>query len=104
MNSRELKNGLVIFDEARRTYAALSRDGSYWHVIQPATEATAKAFEYVGDDGLTVRPVESGQLICTCAGGRFHRHCYRLDQAEAFEASRAIEVDWGLEERAAVAS
>lgn len=104
MNGLELSNGLVVLDEARRLYVALSRDGSYYHVIQPATEVAAKSFEYTSDEGLLVQPVAPGELICTCAGGRFHRHCYRTGQAETFERERASglqrlasEADWGLE-------
>lgn len=104
MKAVEAGNGLVVLDADRRTYAGLSRDGTYWHLIQPASEATVKALEYEDANGLRVQPVALGQLICTCAGGRFHRHCYRTEQAEAFERSRASEVDWGLAETAAVAS
>lgn len=62
-------DALTILDARRRTYAALSHDGTYWHLISP----------FAGD----------GELVCTCAGGRQHGRCWRLDQAIAFEAGDA---------------
>jgi hypothetical protein len=98
MNLKPLElpdTGLIVLDLDRRTYAGLSHDGTYWHLLQAATAEQAKSFDYVGDDGLTVSPVRAGDLICSCPGGRWRRHCYRLDEARAFERSIEEEARWG---------
>jgi hypothetical protein len=89
----DVGQALVVLDEGRRLYAALSRDGSYWHVVQPG-------FELTDGDGNVVRA--EGELVCSCKGGTFHGRCYRIDQAKAFEAGRADVVAW-LPEPQAVA-
>jgi hypothetical protein len=67
---------LVILDAGRRLYVGLSHDKSYWHVVSPSQI----------DDALT----------CTCKGWAFHRTCYRLDEAAAFELGQltAPAPDW----------
>jgi len=97
VNFLEQPDGLIVLDVDRRTYAALSRDESYWHLIQPASEPIARGFDYVDANGLTVTPVAVGDLTCTCAGGRFKRHCYRIDQAKAFEQRLENDLRWGIE-------
>lgn len=71
----DVGSALAVVDASRRLYVGLSHDGSYWHVVSP----------YVPDhpDG------ETYELTCTCAGGRYHGRCWRLDQAVAFEAGNA---------------
>jgi hypothetical protein len=71
---------LVVLDRERRLYAGTNRDGTGWHVIQPARPDDPR----VGD-GLR----QAGQLVCTCAGGTFRGTCYRTVEAERFEAERA---------------
>lgn len=71
---------LVILDATRRLYAGLNREGTGWHVIQPARLDDPR----VGD-GLR----QAGQLVCTCAGGTFRGTCYRTEQAERFEGQMA---------------
>jgi len=62
-------DALTILDAERRTYAGLSHDGTYWHLIAP----------FAGE----------GNLVCTCVGGRTHGRCWRMSQAIAFEAGDA---------------
>lgn len=66
----EVGDALTILDASRRTYAGLSRDGQYWHLIAP----------FAGVEGV---------LVCTCKGGRTHGRCWRMHQAIAFEAGDA---------------
>lgn len=73
-------DALVVLDADRRLYAALSRDGSTYHLIQPARLDDPR----VGD-GLR----QAGQLVCTCQGGTFHGTCYRTKEAERFEGEQA---------------
>ena len=73
-------DALVVLDSNRRLYAGLSRDGSYWHVVQPAQ------VDLVNADGATAR--SAGQLVCGCKGGAFRGTCYRVEEAEAFEGTR----------------
>jgi hypothetical protein len=87
--------GLIVLDVDRRTYIGLSRDGTYWHMVQAATPEMAKAYEFVNADGMTVSPVATGDLVCSCPGGRFRQHCYRIDQAKEFERSIEEEARWG---------
>lgn len=74
-----VEGALVVLDAARRVYAGLNRAGDAWHLIQPARPDDPR----VGD-GLR-RP---GELVCCCAGGTFRGTCYRVAEAEAFEAGR----------------
>lgn len=71
---------LIAVDVARRLYIGLSRDRSDYHVIQPA-----RAAHPLVKDGA----VEVGALVCTCPAGTYSGHCYRLEQAVAFEAATA---------------
>ncbi|MEW6223218.1 MAG: hypothetical protein AB1627_01175 [Chloroflexota bacterium] len=86
-----VEGALVVLDADRRLYAGLSRQGDYWHVVSPALEDMANA------DGAVIR--RAGQLICRCRGGLFRGTCYRVEQAEAFEAGQAsrfesVPPDW----------
>lgn len=85
MNLHELEGGLWVLDLDRRTYAALSRDGSYWHLIRPrrAEDAQAGAWR------------EVGVLMCNCAGAQRHGRCYRVEEAEKFER-QLDDSAWGL--------
>lgn len=74
---------LIVFDPDRRTYVGLSRDGSYWHVIRPATK----------DDAGVLRIRTPGRadefippMVCSCPAGRRRKSCYRVDEALAYEA------------------
>lgn len=76
------EDALVVLDAERRTYAAVNREGTAYHLIQPARPDDPR----VGD-GLR----SAGELVCTCAGGTFRGFCYRVREAEAFEAGRLPE-------------
>lgn len=71
---------LVVLDRERRLYAGLNREGTAWHVIQPA-----QLWDPRVGDGLVV----VGQLVCSCQGGTFRGVCYRTKEARAFEARQA---------------
>lgn len=73
---------LAIISASKRTYAALSRDGSYLHVVQPLQ------VELVAEDGTVLQRV--GQLTCTCKGGEYRGTCWRVKEAEAFEAGQGL--------------
>jgi hypothetical protein len=73
---------LVVLDASRRTYAALSRDRAYWHLVHPLP------VDLVDPDGTVVKRV--GALTCTCGGGIYRGTCYRVAQAEAFEAGQGL--------------
>ena len=73
---------LVVLDAGRRTYAALSRDATYWHLISPLP------VDLVDADGTVVRRI--GDLSCTCAGGVFRGECYRIKQALAWEKGAGL--------------
>lgn len=77
-----LGDNLVVLSASRRTYAAPSRQGDYFHLIQPV------AVELVDADGTVLKRV--GQLTCSCPGGQFRGHCYRVAQAEAFERGQGL--------------
>jgi hypothetical protein len=62
----ERTGALVILDAGRRLYVGISHDRTYWHVVQPTAPG--------------------GELTCTCAGAHFHGRCYRVLEADAFEA------------------
>ena len=72
---------LVVLDAERRLYAGLSRDESYYHVLQPAL------FALTDGDGNVVRP--TGTLECRCRGFQSHGHCYVAAVAIALEARQA---------------
>lgn len=88
----DVGDALTILDADRRFYAGLSRDGTYWHVIEPLQA------DVLGVDAEVIRP--AGLLSCRCKGATFHGSCYRVEQAEAFEAgdarqaTRALSPDW----------
>lgn len=73
---------LVILDATRRLYAGLSRDSSYYHVVQPTQ------FPLIDlESGEVLRP--AGTLACTCRGFTSHGHCYQATAAIAFEGELA---------------
>jgi len=88
----DVGDALTILDAGRRLYAALSRDGSYWHVVEPLQA------DVLGLDAGVIRP--AGRLGCRCKGATFHGTCYRVEQAEAFEvgdlrqAAPILAPDW----------
>ena len=75
-------DAFVILSMARRTYAALSHDGVYLHVIQP------RAVDLVDANGTVLERV--GELTCSCLGGIYRGTCWRTKQAVAFEAGRGL--------------
>jgi hypothetical protein len=75
---------LVVLDASRRIYAGLSREGDYWHLIQPARLEDPR----VGD-GIRI----AGQLVCSCPGGIYRGSCYYVRRAEALEGT--TEADQG---------
>jgi hypothetical protein len=97
MNPMEMPHtGLIVLDVDRRTYIGLSHDGRYWHLIGPVPSAeVARYFDRTDADGNAMSPVAVGDLVCTCAGGRWKNTCYRLDQAKEFERSIEEEARWG---------
>ncbi len=89
-------DALAVLDTKRRVYVGLSHDASYLHVVHPA------AVDLVNADGATVR--RAGELVCTCKGSAFRGTCYRVKEAEAFEAGQAagfgtyVDSPWGAGE------
>src|SRR6185369_17638251 len=56
----DVGDALTILDAGRRLYAALSRDGTYWHVVSPLQADRLDA------EGNVVRA--AGALSCICKG------------------------------------
>ena len=77
-------DALVVLDAARRLYVGLSRDAGYWHCVHPAQ------VDMVNAENAVIRQV--GQLVCGCKGGQFRGTCYRVQEAEAFEAGQLAPV------------
>ena len=71
-------DGLIALDLERRTYAAINRAGTRYHLLQPL-----EANHPLVVDGKR----QAGQLGCTCAGGVFNGSCYQIMEAEAYEAT-----------------
>jgi hypothetical protein len=72
---------LVVLDAAHRLYAGLSRDESYYHVVQPTQ------FDLVDHNTDEIlRP--AGTLVCTCRGFQSHGYCYQAAAAIAFEGAK----------------
>ena len=70
-------------DPARRTWLALNRDQTGYHVVTPTPDDAQLI-----TDGLR----HKGQLSCSCAGGRYRGTCYVVISWEAIEsAARAGE-------------
>jgi len=67
-------------DPARRTWLAVSKDASYYHVVTPTPDDAQLI-----TDGLR----HKGQLSCTCAGGRYRGTCYVVVSCEAIESAAA---------------
>ena len=70
-------------DPGRRTWVAVSRDGSYNHLVHPVD-----AHDLRVERG--VRRVS--ELTCECTGGRVHGTCYVVAAAEARERAAQREV------------
>ncbi len=60
-------------DPARRTWLALNRDRTAYHVVTPA-----RPDDFIVRDGLR----RAGELTCSCDGGRFRGTCYVVKAAE----------------------
>lgn len=76
-------DALIVLDKERRLYVGLSRDGSYFHLIQPTQ------FDLVDHNTDEVlRP--AGTLECRCRGFSAHGHCYVANAAIAFEDQAAM--------------
>jgi len=60
-------------DPARRTWLALSKDGTRYHFVHPIEADDIRVL-----DGLR----RAGELTCECAGGRFRGACYVVRAAE----------------------
>ena len=69
---------LIVLDAERRTYAGLSREGDYYHLVRPIRD---------DEPGVAEGNVVAGELTCCCAGAIYHGRCYRIDEARAFERS-----------------
>lgn len=67
---------LVIVSARLRIYAALSRDGTYAHLIRPARSTDLRVVE---------GRARVGDLMCDCIGSATHGRCYQQMNAEAFE-------------------
>jgi hypothetical protein len=93
LNLTEQPGGLICVDVDRRTYIAPSSDGSYYHHIEPLRPDVAGFFEATE----LIGAVQVGELICSCAGGRFKHNCYRLEQARDFERRLAEDLRWGID-------
>lgn len=76
MSGSSIVPGFDWADLRRRTFAALSRDGSYYHLVHPVA---ADDFRVTREDS-TVKP---GDLVCECAGGRNRGTCYKTKEAIA---------------------
>jgi hypothetical protein len=72
---------LYVVDERRRVYAALSRDGSYLHLIRPLRDEDYR----VRHEGGRI-----GALACDCVGFSTHGKCYMASAAIAFEDREAM--------------
>ena len=60
-------------DPARRTWLALSKDGSRYHFVHPIE---------AGDFRVRDELRQVGELTCECEGGRFRGTCYVVKAAE----------------------
>jgi len=63
-------------DPARRTWLALNRDHTSYHVVTPTPDDAQLI-----TDGLR----HKGQLSCSCSGGRYRGTCYVTVACEAIE-------------------
>ena len=72
---------LMVVDASRRLYVGLSRDASYFHLVQP------RQFDIEDGDGNVV--ARAGELECRCRGFLSHGHCYMATAAVAFEGEAA---------------
>jgi hypothetical protein len=71
-------------DPARRTWLALNRDQTAYHVVTPTPDDAQLI-----TDGLR----HKDQLSCSCAGGRYRGTCYVTAACEAIEAGPAAPSD-----------
>ena len=76
-------------DTARRTWLALNRDHTSYHVVTPTPDDAQLI-----TDGLR----HKGQLSCSCAGGRYSGSCYVTVACEAIETDFRQSVDAVKEE------
>lgn len=79
-------------DLGRQTFVALSRDGTYYHVVAPANPGDVRVTgRYLRSDGDVGEPkVAAGELVCNCKGGLVRGGCYVTDAAKA-----RLDVDFG---------
>jgi hypothetical protein len=63
----------VFADLERRTFVALNREQTAYHLIHPVAEDDQRVL----DGKLT-----AGVLTCECRGGRFRGSCYQTQKAE----------------------
>jgi hypothetical protein len=74
MTGSPLVEGFVFADLERRTFVALNREQTAYHLIHPAADDDQRV-----RDGL----LTAGLLTCECRGGRFRGRCYQVEKAEA---------------------
>lgn len=78
LHAETAADALIVLDASRRTYMALGRGGSHYHLIAPLEQW----HPLVGDGRR-----HAGQLGCTCQAGTFRGTCYQVSRAEAFEGT-----------------
>lgn len=70
-------------DPARQTFAAVSRDGSYYHLVHPADPTDIRVRGWSRDGEVVLEPkVAAGQLVCECPSGRVRGTCYVVEAAK----------------------
>lgn len=69
---------LHLLDPERRTYMIRRRTAEAWHLIAPADAEHPLVLD-------PDKPVVTGDLICTCPGGRFRGRCWALTVAGIHE-------------------
>lgn len=67
---------LYVFSAHERSYHGLSSDGTYLHSIRPAR---------IDDPSVADGTTQVGELLCSCAGGRYGKQCYWTKLAIALE-------------------
>lgn len=83
----------ALADFGRRTFLALSRDGSYWHFVHPVAANDLRVTGLVEGDGTArFKPLTAtGALVCECPGGRMRGACYVVRAAQLAIARGAVE-------------
>jgi hypothetical protein len=79
MTGTPLVEGFVFADLERRTFVALSRDNSSYHLIHPVAPDDIRVTGIGGNPGI----MTAGLLTCECKGGRYRGRCYQVEKAEA---------------------